>query len=54
MTVCVLFYDYSLSGAWPFEVGGLTCQVNFGNERDDNVQIELFNQYFVDLMYQNW
>ena len=28
------FLDYFSGGAWPFLVGGMTCQVNSGNERD--------------------
>jgi len=27
------------SGAWPFLVGGMICQVNSGNERDLNLLI---------------
>ena len=28
------FNDFMGSGAWPFIVGGLLCQVDSGNERD--------------------
>ena len=28
------FHNYLVSGAWPFLVGGVICQVKSGNERD--------------------
>ena len=34
LTGVKVFHDSMVGGAWPFLVGGLSCQVNSGNERD--------------------
>lgn len=30
-------HDDELGGAWPFVVGGVICQINFGNEHDSHL-----------------
>jgi len=42
------FIGFVLSGAWPFLVGGLTCLVDSGNERDPIFKlINYFNKLFL-------
>ena len=41
------FLDYSGGGTWSFLVGGLTCQVDFGNERDFLLLISATKKYWL-------
>ena len=42
LTGLKFFHDFLVSGAWPFLVGGVICQVNSGNERDFGLLIDAF------------
>ena len=54
MIKLLLQLDYLGSGAWPLIVRGLTCQFNFGNERDrmfNNHSIVVFERINVTVFY---
>ena len=49
LTAVKVFLDSMVGGAWPVLVGGLSCQVNSGNERDLSMLIFLFLDKTQDL-----